>query len=106
VLSVLSAAGHEIHLLHVVSLLVVTGMGVDYGIYLVDAADSHRALGATLSSILLCCLTTIFTFGTLALSSHPGLRAIGLTAALGVACSFLFAPATLLLLRADGAGTK
>jgi predicted exporter len=101
VLSLFAALGHEINLLHVVSLLVVTGMGVDFGIYLVDSVDSHRALGATLISILLCCLSTIFTFGMLALSSHPALRAIGLTSGLGIALSFLFAPATLLLTRAD-----
>jgi predicted exporter len=77
------------------------GMGVDFGIYLVDSVRSHRAFGATLISILLCCLSTIFTFGTLALSSHPALRAIGLTSGLGIAFSFLFAPAALLLTRAD-----
>jgi len=101
VLSLFAALGQEINLLHVVSLLVVMGMGVDFGIYLVDSVDSHRALGATLVSILLCCLSTIFTFGTLALSSHPGLRAIGLTSGLGIALSFLFAPVALLLTRAD-----
>ena len=101
VLSSFAALGQEINLLHVVSLLVVMGMGVDFGIYLVDSVDSHRALGATLISILLCCLSTIFTFGMLALSSHPGLRAIGLTSGLGIALSFLFAPATLLLMHAD-----
>jgi len=101
VLSLFAALGHEINLLHVVSLLVVMGMGVDFGIYLVDSVDSHRALGATLISILLCCLSTIFTFGMLALSSHPALRAIGLTSGLGIALSFLFAPATLLLTHAD-----
>jgi predicted exporter len=101
VLSLFAALGHEINLLHVVSLLVVMGMGVDFGIYLVDSVDSHRALGATLISILLCCLSTIFTFGMLALSSHPALRAIGLTSGLGIALSFLFAPVTLLLTHAD-----
>lgn len=101
VLSWFAATGQEIGLLHVVSLLVVMGMGVDFGIYLVDSVRSHRAFGATLISILLCCLSTMFTFGTLALSSHPALRAIGLTSGLGIALSFLFAPAALLLTGAD-----
>jgi predicted exporter len=101
VLSWFAATGQEIGLLHVVSLLVVMGMGVDFGIYLVDSVRSHRAFGATLISILLCCLSTIFSFGTLALSSHPALRAIGLTSGLGIALSFLFAPVALLLTRAD-----
>ena len=103
VVSTFAALGQEVNLLHVVSLLVVMGMGVDFGIYLVDGALGSRALGATLISILLCCLSTLLTFGTLALSSHPALRAIGLTSGLGIALSFLFAPATLLLLHADEA---
>ena len=103
VLSSFAAPGHEVNLLHAVSLLVVMGMGVDFGIYLVDSVEGERALGATLISILFCCLSTLLTFGTLALSSHPALRAIGLTSGLGIALSFLFAPATLLLLRADEA---
>ena len=101
VASLFAAFGQPINLLHVVSLLIVMGMGVDFGIYLVDSVESHRALGATLISILLCCLSTIFAFGTLALSSHPALRAIGLTSGLGIALSFLFAPVTLLLTGAD-----
>jgi predicted exporter len=101
VLSCFVLLGHEINLLHVVSLLVVMGMGVDYGIYLVDGVENRRLLGATLVSILLCCLSTVLTFGALALSSHPALRAIGLTSGIGVALSFLFAPVALLLTRAD-----
>ena len=77
VVSTLAALGHPVNLLHVVSLLVVMGMGVDFGIYLVDSVEGERALGATLISILVCCLSTLLTFGALALSSHPALRAIG-----------------------------
>lgn len=99
VLSGFSLAGVETNLLHAVSLLMVMGMGVDYGIFLVDASEDPRDLGATLVSCLLCCLTTILGFGTLALSSHPALRAIGLTTGLGITLSLLLAPVTLLLLR-------
>lgn len=100
VLSAFALAGVETNLLHAVSLLIVMGMGVDYGIFVVDADAEPAELGATLVSCLLCCLTTILGFGTLALSSHPALRAIGLTTGLGIALSLLLAPATLLLLRA------
>lgn len=37
----------------------------------------------------------------LALSSHPGLRAISRTSGRGIALCFLFAPSTPLLTRAD-----
>jgi predicted exporter len=41
------------------------------------------------------CLTTVFVFGTLAISSQPSLRAIGLTTGAGIALSYLFAPISL-----------
>ncbi len=84
----------EVNLLHAVSLLLVLGMGVDYGIFLVDSAGDRSHLGPTLLSLLASCLTTIFVFGALALSSHPALRAIGVTTGLGVALCFVLAPVT------------
>ncbi|HXC50667.1 MAG TPA: hypothetical protein VN634_07285 [Candidatus Limnocylindrales bacterium] len=98
-LSGFALAGVETNLLHAVSLLMVMGMGVDYGIFIVDTArDDEAEVGATLVSCLLCCLTTILSFGTLAISSQPPLRAIGITTGAGVALSLLFAPISLLLL--------
>ncbi len=103
VLSAFALSGTETNLLHAVSLLIVMGMGVDYGIFVVDSVDEPDELGATLVSCLLCCLTTLLGFGALALSSHPALRAIGLTTGAGVALSLVLAPLTLLALRADAA---
>jgi len=37
-----------------------------------------------LSSLLISCLTSVFVFGVLALSSQPILRSIGLTTGVGV----------------------
>lgn len=101
-LALFAALGVGINLLHVTSLILVMGMGVDYGIFLVDGADRPRGLEATMLSLLLACLTTVFVFGTLTLSEHPALRAIGLTTGLGILLSFVLAPVTLVLLRRPG----
>ena len=101
VLSAFALSGTETNLLHAVSLLIVMGMGVDYGIFVVDSSAKGEDLGATLVSCLLCCLTTILGFGTLALSSHPALRAIGLTTGVGIVLSLALAPLSLLALRAE-----
>ncbi len=93
--------GIEINLLGVVSLILVLGMGVDYGIFLVDSADNEVHLGVTMLSLLLSCITTILVFGTLAVSAHPALRAIGLTTGVGILMSFFMAPAALVLLPRD-----
>jgi len=89
----------ETNLLHVTSLVMVMGMGVDYGIFVVDGGVRRRGLEATMLSLLLSCLTTVFVFGTLAISEHPALRAIGTTTGVGILLSFLLAPVTLVLLR-------
>jgi predicted exporter len=96
-LGAFAALGVEANLLHVVSLILVMGMGVDYGIFLVESRSSH-AIGVTLLGVGIACLTTVFVFGTLALSDHVALHAIGITTGLGVMLSFLFAPAAYLLL--------
>ncbi len=103
VLSVFALSGTETNLLHAVSLLIVMGMGVDYGIFVVDSADDPHEIGAALVSCLLCCLTTILGFGFLAISSHPALRAIGLTTGVGIALALVLAPVTLLALRVQPA---
>jgi predicted exporter len=105
VLSAFALSGTETNLLHAVSLLIVMGMGVDYGIFVVDSVDQPDEIGATLVSCLLCCLTTLLGFGTLALSNHPALRAIGVTTGVGIALSLLLAPLSLFALRVDAKAT-
>lgn len=87
----------ETNLMHLVGLTPVMGMGVDYAIFIVDSTRAPRELGTTLLSLLLACLTTVFVFGTLALSSHPVLQALGLTAGLGVLLAFLLSPVALVI---------
>ncbi|HTO06238.1 MAG TPA: MMPL family transporter [Myxococcota bacterium] len=91
--------GVEANLMHAVSLLIVMGMGVDYGIFIVDSAEEGTEFGATLVSCLLCALTTVLSFGALAISSQPPLRAIGLTTGIGITLALVLAPVSLLLLR-------
>lgn len=94
--------GVGMNLLHVMSMIIVLGMGVDYGIFLVDTARAREPLGVTLLSLLVSCLTTVFVFGTLAISSHPVLRAIGVTTGAGILLAFLYSPLSLLVLaRSD-----
>jgi predicted exporter len=95
VLGIFGLAGVEANLLHVMSLIMVMGMGVDYGVFLVDSAGRRERFGATMLSLLMSCLTTAFVFGTLAFSSQPALRAIGVTTAVGILLSYALAPVTL-----------
>jgi predicted exporter len=98
VVAVFAMFGAPMNLLHVTSLVMVMGMGVDYGVFLVDSARDRKELDGTLFSLFLSCVTTVFIFGTLAISEHAALRAMGATTGLGILLSFALAPVTLLLL--------
>jgi predicted exporter len=97
-LGFLAIAGMELNILHAVGIVLVTGMGVDYAIFVVDAARARDGFDATMLGLVVCCLTTACTFGLLALSEHPALRALGATVGSGVLLSLLCAPLSLLVL--------
>lgn len=96
--SILSFAGVGLDLVSLAALLVVVSIGVDYGVFLVDADSTGQiARSATLLSIVVAWLSTVLGFGLLSLSDHPALHVIGLTALVGVTASFLLAPVSLML---------
>ena len=98
-LGAFAALGVETNLLHVVGLAMVMGMGVDYGIFVVDSAADPEEMGTTMLSVFVGSFTAILTFGVLAISDHPALRALGVTVGGGLFLSFLLAPLALLLME-------
>ncbi|MBW2695201.1 MAG: MMPL family transporter [Deltaproteobacteria bacterium] len=88
-----------VNVVNAISLLVVLGMGVDYGVFAVDAAADLERQGSTLTSLLISCTTSVFVFGVLALSGQPVLRAIGLTTGVGVLLALALSPLVLALAR-------
>ena len=106
-LGALGALGIRANLLHAMSLVLVTGQGSDYGIFVVDSADRARDFRATMLSLTVSCLTTLFAYGSLALSAEPALRAIGLTTGLGIFFCLVLSPLSFLLLsRRAGRGQE
>ena len=89
-------------LLHAVALLLVLAMGVDYGIFLAESSSVRGGIGPTLLSLVIACLRTMLSFGLLALSHVPALRAIGETTALGTLLSLALAPTVMMALRVTG----
>lgn len=103
--AVLGLLGLGLDLVALTALLMVVSMGVDYGVFLVDAqAASPEEVPAALLSVLVACMSTVLGFGLLALSEHPVLFVIGTTAGVGVLSCAALAPTSLVLLgggRAD-----
>lgn len=76
--------------IHLVALLLVLGLGLDYALFLSrDESASQRR--ATDKGVIACAASTTLAFGILAASSIPLLRFLGLTVAIGSAASFLLA---------------
>ncbi len=87
----LLALGERLSLFHLVSLLLVLGVGVDYGLFFSRPGADPDSRRRTLHALLVCCGSALTVFGMLSLSALPALRAIGLTVSLGVAASFIAA---------------
>lgn len=89
--ALLVAMGQRMGVFHLVALLLVLGIGLNYALFFerpqADAAEDER----TRLAIALCSTSTVITFACLALSATPVLRAIGATVALGAVISLVLA---------------
>lgn len=90
-LVVLTALGERLNLFHLVSLLLVVGIGLDYGLFFSRPDPDSATRLRTLHGMVVCVGSTVAVFGILGMSEIPVLRAIGLTVAIGVAFCFIFA---------------
>lgn len=85
----LGYAAVEINLFHVLALLLVLGAGIDYSIFF---AESGEYRDTAMLAILLSALTTLLSFGLLALSNTEGVHAFGLVVCLGISSAVIFSP--------------
>ena len=88
----LKLLGVSLNLFNVLAFPLVLGVGVDYGIYIVEAmrtADPRRELVVIAKPVLLSGLTTVVGFGSLMTATNPSLSGLGIVCACGVAwCLF------------------
>lgn len=80
--------GQPLQLFNILALMLLLGMGVDYGIFLLE----HDADPSSWLAIVLGAASTLLAFGLLALSSTPALRAFGLTMLFGIGSVWMLAP--------------
>lgn len=92
VLAGLSLAGVALGILHLVGLLLVVAVGSNYTLFFDQLRHQHgRIDDDTLASLLLANLTTVISFGLIALSEIPALSAIGRVVAPGALLCLLLA---------------
>ncbi len=80
---IMGALGLSFNIFNLVAAILIIGLGVDYGIFMVYRLF-RGSDAATEKAVLVSGLTTIAGFGVLVLARHPALNSIGLTVLLGV----------------------
>jgi predicted exporter len=88
--SIFGYLGHPFHLIHMLMLLLILGMGVDFTIFIVESPVDDSP--TTLLAMTLSTLSTLLSFGLLGLSGQAVLQAIGFTVLIGVTGALLLAP--------------
>ncbi|NVM77856.1 putative exporter [Duganella sp. SG902] len=89
-LALLGYTGQQLQLFHVLALMLLLGVGVDYGIFMQEHPD--RGDRTPWLAVGMSAANTILSFGLLGLSSTPALQAFGLTMLMGTALVWLFVP--------------
>ncbi|MFJ3045517.1 MMPL family transporter [Herbaspirillum chlorophenolicum] len=82
--------GQPLQLFHVLAALLILGLGVDYGIFLLEPSQRERRYAWL--TIGLSAISALLSFGLLALSGSPPLHAFGLTMLAGMLLVWLLAP--------------
>ncbi|SFM43339.1 MMPL family transporter [Variovorax sp. OV329] len=92
-LGALAALGVPLGILHLVGLLLVVAVGSNYALFFDQLRVTGRADEDTLASLLLANLTTVISFGLIAVSQIPSLAAIGRVVAPGALLALLLSAA-------------
>lgn len=83
--------GNAINVFHLISLLLVMGIGLNYSLFLNQMGGDKRERGMRLHAISISAVTNSAAFAIIAFSSVPVLAAIGQTVSAGILMCFLLA---------------
>jgi predicted RND superfamily exporter protein len=92
-LAVMHLAGVKVNMINLVTVPLLIGLTVDYGVFLVNIARLRKSespevfeaqLASSCHAILMCGLTTFLGFGSLAFTSVPAVRSLGIAVGVGV----------------------
>ncbi len=89
-LALLGLVGQPLQLFHVLALMLLLGVGVDYGIFMLE--HPQRGNVTPWLAVGLSAANTILSFGLLGLSKTPALQAFGMTMLIGTSLVWLLVP--------------
>ena len=90
-LALVGVIGQKLQLFHVLALMLLLGIGVDYSIFLHERPTPRHASAAWLA-VGLSAASTLLSFGLLGFSKTPALQAFGFTMAIGILAAWWIVP--------------
>ena len=100
-LAVTSVVGIPITIFNLLALLLILGIGIDYTLFFAEQKELRHAKN-TLLAITLSAITTVLSFGLLALSETQAIRGFGVTVLTGIIVAWLLAPLAMTKHRKSG----
>ncbi|MDZ7642309.1 MAG: MMPL family transporter [Desulfurivibrio sp.] len=79
--------GGELNMMHLLMGIMVIGLSVDYGIFVVCARGERRS-STTLLAVSICAASSMISFGVLAFAQHPALHSLGITVLWGIGAAW------------------
>ena len=77
----------ELNMMHLIMGIMVIGLSVDYGIFIVCARLSPRQKTAG-AAVSICAASSLVGFGVLAFAHHPALHSLGITVLVGIGAAW------------------
>jgi len=87
-LSITVLTGSSLNLFNLLGLILILGIGIDYTLFFTEQKQSY----STLLAITLSAMTTLLSFGLLALSQTHAIHSFGITVLTGIFVAWLLAP--------------
>ncbi len=91
-LAVIGYSGQVFNLFNIFALILVLGIGIDYVLFFAEGSASSVSAAPTMLSITLSAITTMLSFGLLALSETNAISGFGLTMLIGISVVYFLSP--------------
>lgn len=73
----------DVNLFHILAIFLITGFGLDYSVFRFNGSKNSN------DAVFISCITTVFSFGMLALTSFKLISSLGFVLALGLLSSYI-----------------
>jgi len=81
------ATSGELNMMHVLMGIMVIGLSVDYGVFVV-CSISEKVSTTTFLAVSMCAASSLIGFGVLAFARHPALHSLGVTVLCGIGAAW------------------